>query len=82
MQTHWTSNHSITSTLPPITIVGFEVSNFPKTDNIDELLIYENGVTSLTVWTEIYLTAISISNPFVSVAAASSTPESKPTPPS
>uniref|UniRef100_A0AC35GIM5 Uncharacterized protein n=1 Tax=Panagrolaimus sp. PS1159 TaxID=55785 RepID=A0AC35GIM5_9BILA len=71
---------AITSTLPPIKIVGFEVSNSPKTDNIDELLIYENGVTCLTVWTEIYLTPISNSLP--SAAATSSTPESKPTPPS
>uniref|UniRef100_A0A914QDR3 MSP domain-containing protein n=1 Tax=Panagrolaimus davidi TaxID=227884 RepID=A0A914QDR3_9BILA len=71
---------AITSTLPPITIVGFEVSNYPKTDNIDQLLIYENGVTPLTVWTEIHLTAISNSNSLPS-AAASSTPESKPTSP-
>uniref|UniRef100_A0AC34GA49 Uncharacterized protein n=1 Tax=Panagrolaimus sp. ES5 TaxID=591445 RepID=A0AC34GA49_9BILA len=75
---------AIISTLPPIQIVGFEVSNSPKTDNIDELLIFENGVTSLTVWTELLVTAIinpnpSAPTPTTAAAATSNAPESKPT---
>lgn len=54
---------TILSTLPAISIVGFEVSAGAKTDNIDELLILENGVTPLTVWTEIQLTATLNPNP-------------------
>uniref|UniRef100_A0A914ZB86 Epoxide hydrolase N-terminal domain-containing protein n=1 Tax=Panagrolaimus superbus TaxID=310955 RepID=A0A914ZB86_9BILA len=72
---------AIISMLPPIQIVGFEVSNSPKTDNIDELLIFENGVTTLTVWTELLLTAVinPNSNP-APVLVAPNAPELKQTP--